>query len=172
MDTLSEIISIMLWLLIGVPVCLVLHESGHAIMILLLTKQKVTFQFGAQGTKWEIHLGRLTILLYFEAGTFLGCRYHLEDDAALSRQQDFWITVGGPIASLLLSILFGALWFTTKMIDPWRGLVVLNLVALLFSSIPGHYARWMGVQGGLPNDGLQLLRLFQRRQAGDGASRS
>jgi hypothetical protein len=57
MDTLSEIISILLWLLIGVPVGLALHEFGHAIMILLLTKQKVTFQFGAQGTKKEIQAG-------------------------------------------------------------------------------------------------------------------
>ena len=162
MDAISEIISILLWLLIGVPVCLALHEFGHASMILLLTKQKVTFQFGVRGTIQEIHIGRLTILLYIESGTFLGCRYYLEDYAALSKQQVFWITVGGPIASLLLTILCGVLWLATNRIDPWRGLAVLNLVAFLWSSIPGHYAKWMGVQGGTPNDGLQVVQLFQR----------
>ena len=160
MDTLSQIISLLLWLFIGFPVCLVLHEFGHALMILLLTKQRVTFQFGVQGTRREIHLGRLTILLYLELATFWGCRYQLEDHAALSKQQLFWITVGGPIVSLLLTILCGALWLGTNSIDPWRGLVVINLVAFLYSSIPGHYAKWMGAQGGLPNDGLQVVQLF------------
>ena len=160
MDTLSQIISILLWVLIGVPVCLGLHEFGHALVILLLTKQRVTFQFGVRGTQREIHLGRLTVHFYFEPGTFLGCRYYLENDTALSRQQIFWITVGGPIASLLLTILCSVLWFTTNNIDPWRGLVVINLIAFLYSSIPGYYATWMGAQAGIPNDGLQIMQLF------------
>ncbi|MFN8444991.1 MAG: hypothetical protein U0175_29665 [Caldilineaceae bacterium] len=160
MDTLSQIISILLWLFIGFPVCLVLHEMGHALMILLLTKQRVTFQFGVRGTQREIRLGRLTIHFYFEPGTFLGCRYHLEDVAALSKRQIFWITVGGPLASLLLAILCSVLWFTTNNIDTWRGLVVINLIAFLYSSIPGYYAKWMGAQAGIANDGLQVVQLF------------
>jgi hypothetical protein len=170
MDTLSEIISALLWLLIGVPISLALHEFGHAIMILLITKQKVTFQFGAQGTKKEIHLGRLAILVYVEPSAPFGCRYNLENYAALSTQQVFWITVGGPIASLLLTILCGVLWLTTNRIDPWRGLVILNLVNFLYSSIPGHYAKWQGVQGGFPNDGLQVVQLFQRVKDKNGDS--
>jgi hypothetical protein len=172
MDTLSEIISLLLWLLIGIPVCLVLHEFGHAIMILLLTKQKFTFQFGSHGPKQEFRLGRLTVLLHLERSTFLGSRYFLEDYATLSRQQIFWITAGGPIASLLLTFLFGALWLTTNKIDPWRGLVVLNLVAFLWSSIPGYYAEWMGAQGGIPNDGLQVVHLFQKQKNDQGVSHS
>ncbi len=69
MDTLSNIISLLLWLLVGVPVCFLLHELGHASMILLMTKQKVTFQFGVHGTKREFHFGRLTILIYWEPTT-------------------------------------------------------------------------------------------------------
>lgn len=161
MDTLSEILSILLWLLIGVPVGLVLHEFGHAIMILLLTKQKTTFQFGTRGPKWEFRLGRLTILIYFEPGTFLGCRYYI-DRSELTRSQVFWTLIGGPLASLFFAMLCGVLWWATDATDPWKGMVIMNLIAFLWTSIPGHYARWMSVQGGFPNDGLQLVYLFQQ----------
>jgi hypothetical protein len=164
MEILSDIISFLLYLLVAWPLCFVLHEVGHAIMFLLLTKQKVTFQFGAQGTKREIHWGRLTIHLYLEPSALLGARYFHEDYAALSRNQIVWITLGGPLASLLATILCGALWLATNNVDPWRGLTIINFVTVLNTSIPGYYAKWQGIQGGIPNDGLQMVQLFQKAQ--------
>jgi Zn-dependent protease len=171
MDTLSSIISFLIYLLVACPVCLILHEFGHASMILLLTKQKVTVQFGVQGTKREIHWGRLTILLYFEPSALFFGRYLFENYAAVSRQQLFWITVGGPLVSLLLTILCGALWFATNTVDPWRGLAVINLICVLNPIIPWHHSRWMGVMAGLPSDGLQLVQLFQEAKDRNGVSR-
>ena len=171
MDILSSIISFLIYLLVAVPVCLVLHEFGHAIMILLLTKQKVTFQFGVRGPKQDIHWGRLTILLYIEPSTMLGARYYYENYAALSRRQVFWITVGGPLASLFFTILCGALWCGANRVDPWRGLALINFINFLYTSIPGHYPKWQGVQGGIPNDALQLVNLFRQAKDKNGGSR-
>ena len=161
-DILSDIISLLIWVLVGWPLCLALHEFGHASMILLLTEQRVTFQFGVRGPKREIHWGRLTILLYFEPSAPFFCLYRLENKAELSKSQDFWITVGGPLASLLLTILCGALWLASNQVDPWRGLAVINLVGFLNSSIPRHAEKWQGAAGGVPNDGLQFVRLLQQ----------
>jgi hypothetical protein len=161
-DILSDIISLLIWVLVGWPFCLMLHESGHASMILLLTKQKVTFQFGVRGTKREFQWGRLSILMYFELSALFFCRYRLENKANLSRFQDFWITVGGPLASLLFTILFGALWLGLNTVDPWRGLAIFNLVSFLSSIIPRYNDRWQGVAAGIPNDGLQLVQLIQQ----------
>ena len=64
---------------------------------------------------------------------------YLEDYAALSRRQAFWITIGGPLASLLMTILCGALWLSVHGVDPWRGLAVIDLAGFLNSSIPWHF---------------------------------
>ncbi len=159
MEGLSFIITFLIYLLVGVPVCLMLHELGHACMILLLTQQKVTFQFGVRGTKREFRLGRLTILLYFEPSTFLGSRYYLENRAALARYQDFWITIGGPLSSLLFTVLCGVLWWALDGGDPWEGLTLINLANFLWASIPQNYPEWQGAQAGIPNDALQLIQL-------------
>lgn len=162
MDTLSNIVSLLLWVLVAYPICLWMHELGHASMILLLTNQKVTLQFGVQGTKRELHWGRLIIVLYFEPSALFFGRYLFEDYAALSRNQVFWITIGGPLVSLFLTILGGVLWLPSNHIDPWRGLTLINLVSFLNSSIPRYYDTWQGVQAGIPNDGLQLIHLIQQ----------
>jgi hypothetical protein len=161
MDTLSNIISLLLWLLVGVPVCFLLHELGHASMVLLVTKQKVTFQFGVRGPKREFHFGRLTVLMFFEPTTFLGARYYPENRAELSMSQVFWMALGGPLASLLFTCLFGVLWWVTHTIDPWRGLTLINLVNFLWTVIPQNYPEWQGAQAGIPNDGRQIIQLLK-----------
>ncbi len=161
MEALSFILCLAFYLLVACPFSLAWHELGHASMILLLTKQKVTFQFGVRGAPREIHLGRLSLLLYLEPGALFFCRYHLEDRTSLSWRQDFWITIAGPLCSLIFTLLFGALWLASGGVDPWTGLAVINLINLLNSGIPQRDPVWQGAQAGIPNDGLQLLQLIQ-----------
>jgi hypothetical protein len=162
MDTLVWVITSLLYLLVGWPLSLLLHELGHAVMILLFTRQKVVFQFGMRGKTWETHWGRLGVRLYFDASLPFFSRYFVEDYAALSTGQVFWMTLGGPLASLIFTLLFGAAWLATQADDPWRGLAFINLISLLNSSLPRNYEDWQGVQGGIPNDALQLIHLFQK----------
>jgi hypothetical protein len=162
MEPLINLISFLILLLWAWPVCLVLHETGHAGLLLLLTRQKVTIQFGVRGPKREIQWSRLTIRLYIEPGAFLGARFFYENYAALSRKQIIWSILGGPLASLLLAILCAAMWLPSNTIDPWRGLAIINLIGFLNSSLPRYYDPWQGIQGGIPNDGLQLVQLMRR----------
>lgn len=161
MGNLSSIISFLLYLLIAVPVCLVLHELGHASMILLVTQQKVTFQFGVRGPKREFRWQRFTLLIYFEATTFLGARYSLDHREELTRGQDLWITLGGPLASLFFTFLCSIFWWLTSSVDPWRGLTIINLINFLWTIVPQNYPEWQGAQAGIPNDGRQIIQLLR-----------
>jgi hypothetical protein len=162
METLSFVISFFAYLLIAFPICVVVHELGHAIMILFLTNQKTVFQFGTKGVKREILLGRITIQLYFEPSALFFCRYRLENKLALSRSQDFGITVGGPLASLIFGMTSGVVWWLSYIEDPWKGLALINLIIFLNTIIPGQYPEWQGAQAGIPSDGLQLLQLIRQ----------
>jgi hypothetical protein len=162
MDTIFFVMRFLMYMFIASPVCLLLHELGHASMILLLTEQKVTFQFGEQGVKREFENGRLKIILNVELSALFFCRYLLEDKSKLSRYQDFWISIGGPLSSLLFTFISGILWLTSNGSDPWTGLALINFISLLNTSLPRHYPKWQGVQGGLPSDGLQLMQLLRK----------
>ncbi len=163
MDALMFILTFLVYLLIVVPICTALHEAGHASMILLLTKQKVTFQFGARGSKWELHWRRLAVDVHFVDLLGLGfCRYHLEDKARLSPRQDLWITLAGPLASLFVALVCGILYWTSNGADPWMGFTAINLAIFLNASIPWVYPQWQGVQAGVPSDGRQVMDLIQR----------
>jgi len=81
-NQMAALLKFLMYLLVVAPICTTLHEAGHAGMILLLTNQKVTFQFGARGTRREIRWGRLTIIVYVELGaSFCVCR--LENRAGM-----------------------------------------------------------------------------------------
>jgi hypothetical protein len=160
-------LKVLFYLLVVAPICTMLHEMRHAGMILLLTRQKVTFQFGARGTKWEIRLGRLTIIFYLEPGLSF-CIYRLENKAGLSLYQDLWITLGGPLASLLFTILFGSFYWRSGGADLWMWSTVINLFNFLNTCLPWRYPKWQGIQAGLPSDGRQVVELLKNsRKAGN-----
>ena len=161
MEILGEIASFMLYLCIAAPFCLVLHELGHAVMILGLTGQRAAFQFGRRGKEARFSLGRLTAVLHPDPNALFFCRYRLENKAELTRTQDFWISLGGPLSSLLFTALFGGFWWRSTLgPDPWEGLTIINLFNLLVAAVPGRYPEWLTGQAGIANDGLQLVELL------------
>lgn len=129
-------------------------------MALLLPNQKVTFQFGSRGNKWETHLGRLTIVLNLETGALFSI-YHLEKWVDVPLIKHLWIVLGGPFTSLFFTILFGNLGWMYNWSDPWIGFTVINLYNLVNTSLPWNHPKWEGVQGGIPNDGRQVLDLIK-----------
>lgn len=166
MESLSFVVSFLLYLLIAAPACLAMHELGHAAMILLLTDQRSTFQFGGRGTRREMVFGRLTCVLYPELRALFFCRYRLENAAALTTKQDAAITLGGPLTSLVFTILFGLLWWRFPSGgDPWSGLTMISLFNFLIASVPGDYPRLLTGEAGIANDGLQLVRLLRQPEA-------
>jgi hypothetical protein len=161
MDSLLFILKFLLYLLVAAPLCTAFHEAGHAAMILLLTRQKATFQFGALGKRLEFHWGRLTVIVYLEPIGMSFCVYRLEDYAGLSFKQKLWMTLGGPIASLLGAILCVILNQASNGADPWTVLFLIFLLQFLNTSIPWNYARWQGVMAGRASDGRQVVELYR-----------
>jgi len=150
-------------LFIIAPLSTLLHELGHATMALALTSSSVSIQLGQKGRMLKANLGsRLTMHLYLEAGAIFGI-YRLLPKPSLSRSQDIGITLGGPVTSLLLLILFSGLGLTLGWADVWKLPAIINLIIVLNSGFPWNYPSWQGIHGGIPTDGLQIWRLIRHR---------
>jgi tetratricopeptide (TPR) repeat protein len=141
------------------------HEAGHAIAIALLTKNKVTVFLGSYGDKQKsrkIILGNFEIWLKLNLLKLRGgmCSYDAEE--ATLRQQ-FIITLAGPIASLLLSLilLFVLLFFNLDSL--WRPFFQIFMawsVLDFFRNIFGSNKAFNLENGTLIyNDGARLRKL-------------
>jgi hypothetical protein len=104
--------------------------------------------------------------VYFELSALFFCRYYLENHKNLSKYQDFFITIGGPFTSFLVTVFCGMLWIKSAGADPWSGLVIIYLLNFLNTIIPHPYPSWQGAQGGIPSDGLQLVQLLRHERSG------
>lgn len=163
MEFVFFILSFLVYLLVAAPVCLVLHELGHAAMILALTRQSATFRFGGQGRAHELRLGRITAVIHRDLHALFFCGYRLQDRKALTWNQDLWITLGGPLSSLIFTLLFASIWWRTGTSDPWSGMTWINLFNFIIAGVPGYYPRLFAAEGGIANDGLQIVRLARSR---------
>jgi hypothetical protein len=147
------------WLVVA-PVYTLLHELGHAAAALFLTDGPVDVQLGQWGWKRWRKWGRLTIVVYLGPGALWGVtlcgRWN-----AIPRNRKFWICLGGPAASLLVTGLLVRLAIIADWAHPWPMLVAAGLVQLLVTIIPWRHPRWMGVMKGLPGDVLKAWRLVR-----------
>jgi hypothetical protein len=149
------------WLVVA-PINTLLHELGHAIVVLFLTNHGVTIQFGNRGSMCRTQIGRLKVILYLEPGVVWGvCR--LEDNEKIPLNRYIWIIMGGPVTSLLLTILFGSLALLSNWNAPgWILFAAYNLIVVLLTVLPLTYPKWTGVMAGMPSDMLQAWRLIQQ----------
>jgi len=168
MGDLLFLIQFFIYLIVGFafvgPVSALIHELGHASLLLLVTGQNVTIQLGRHGKRLSHQFGRLTIVCYMEFGANFGI-YYLEKDKwdKIPLTQLIWVQLGGPIASLLLFIVFGSLTVWTKWSVPlYIIFACVNFLLTLFTTFPCQYPKWTGVMAGLPNDVLSAWRLIQQ----------
>ena len=151
---------LVIWLVV-VPTFAFLHELGHASMVLLLTGQRATIQLGRRGLRCRLQLGRLRMILNLGPGAAFS-RCLLEDLSEISLSRRVWFFLGGPIASLLLSLLFGGLALSSTGSGPWLiTLAMIPLFQFLLTILPWRYPPGIGVMGGMPSDGLYVVRLIR-----------
>ncbi|MDQ8204960.1 M50 family metallopeptidase [Pelagicoccus sp. SDUM812003] len=152
------------WLGLGVAV--VAHELGHAVMALLVTRQKVSLQVGqpAAGREGSIFtLGRLELRLSPRRFRYGFTRY---DRAAESRARQTWVALAGPAASLLGCGLLAALATNTLVGSGWwilwLGLFVSHFRILIVSVWPLEY-RPQGAEGEVwLSDSLDIWRMWRK----------
>lgn len=145
----------------------VIHELGHAIPALVLTKGNVTVYMGSHGNpeqSMQFQIGRLKCFFKFNLFYWKGGLCVMESKE-VSVQTDILVTLFGPLLSLIVAgigvllILFGS----------FSDVTILILFALVFSCvldfihniIPNRDAIVLHNGMVVYNDGMQLLHLFQ-----------
>lgn len=144
-----------------IPLSFLLHEIGHGLGAVLMSDSDIHIYLGTKDekNKQNFRIGRFTFHLQFAYMGF--CRW----DEDLTKRQNFFSLISGPLMTLLL---MGSFLFLRDVVPEGnlRTLFVkaaeFNLILFLSTIIPFRYPRWMGkTMAGFPTDGLQLLWLFQ-----------
>ncbi|WP_130808200.1 site-2 protease family protein [Senegalia massiliensis] len=147
----------------------IIHEFGHAIPALILTRDRVKIALGILGRLnknnknfKQISLKRLDIEIK-SLNPFIGMTYY--KSSQLTKYQRIVILAGGPIFSLLLAIIMvfiniGSEGKFLMGIFNLKEITILArniaLVSFLFTSIPIIYPK-----SNHPSDGYQILKLIK-----------
>ncbi|HVU55715.1 MAG TPA: hypothetical protein VHD83_11715 [Puia sp.] len=146
-----------------------LHELGHAIPALFITRGEVTIYIGSLGDPYKcFHFSFGRLVFYCKYNPLLwykGCCF--ATDYYLSIDQRLLFTAGGPIASLIGTILTWWLLSITENQDFLRvltgGIFVLSLLVTLGTLIPLVRVRYTASGHPVYNDGYQIFRLFREK---------
>ncbi|MGD6778144.1 MULTISPECIES: hypothetical protein [Bacillaceae] len=150
-----------LFYILVIPICVLLHEIGHGLGVISLSKSDVHIYLGkrTKENKENFRIGRLHFHIVW---SYVGFAYW---EGNLNKRQRTAALAGGPVMSLLLVFIFGLIALLVPQGDLrsfFLGATFLNLSMFFFTIIPMTYPRWMGSLHGHPSDGLQLLRLLRK----------
>ncbi len=145
----------------------VIHELGHAIPALVLTKDNVTVYMGSHGNpekSMQFQIGRLKCFFKFNLFYWKGGLCVMESKE-VSVQTDILVTLFGP----LLSLIVAGIGVLLIQFGSFSDVTILILFALVFSCaldfihniIPNRDAIVLHNGMVVYNDGMQLLHLFK-----------
>ncbi|WP_342534623.1 hypothetical protein MHB40_11290 [Lysinibacillus sp. FSL K6-0057] len=157
-----SILSFMLLYVVGIPFSTLLHEIGHALGVIVCSKERVHVYLGAKNLPENGRIGRMHF--HIRWGFFGYCT--LQKGSSLRRKQMLGFMAGGPIMTLLLLLIasYLARYFAAYAGIHYffNGLFYLNTFQFLATAIPLIYPNWYKPYAGLPSDGYQILRLLKR----------
>ena len=159
-----SMLSMIIFYLIVVPVSVFLHELGHALAAIGLTRKTVLMYVGSDqpGPKPTLVLGRLQLCLSWG---LTGSVATADDDEPLSKVQRIGIPLGGPLVSLLLVMAMLVIYLCVPMQPLFENLVfasgVFNLINLCVTLTPVVYSA--GPYAGRPSDGYRVLAAMGKR---------
>ena len=164
-DFLVGFILFNLALKVAYPISGLLHELGHALPSLLMTRDQVRIRLGnSRDNKTRMKIGRLEVCLSPTTSFWGSCEFTSE---GMSTTRLIIITLGGPLTSLCLGGLFLGWMFTPTL--PWEIRLVTavlfyaNCRILLVSIIPQTFhAPNPNPQG--VSDGLKILNLLSGKK--------
>ena len=146
-----------------------LHELGHAIPALLMTKDEVTIYIGSFGSRYNsfhVTIGRLEFYCkYNPLMWYKGCCLCSED--YLSIDQRIRFVAGGPIASVLETVGTWLLISTLQQEGFFRvvfgSIFVISLGATAYSLFPNPAPRYTPSGYAVYSDTYQLFRLMRMK---------
>ncbi|MGD6780992.1 M50 family metallopeptidase [Sutcliffiella horikoshii] len=144
-----------------IPVCVLMHEIGHGVGVVSLSKLDAHIYLGkrSQENKENFRIGRFRFHIHWSYIGFVDWK------GDLNKRQRIAALAGGPIMSFLLVFIFAAIGISLPPSDLksfFWGASTFNLGMVVWTVIPITYPRWMGPYYGHPSDGLQLLRLQRK----------
>lgn len=155
-------VTLLLLYIVIFPICLLLHEVGHGIGVVLSSKSHAWIYLGNldEDRKSNFSIGKLHFHIHWAYFGF--CSW----DDSLNKRQKIFALAGGPVMSLLLAclfILFMKVIYHTDFRPIINGIIIFNIAAFFTAALPIRYPRWFGPLSGHPSDGLQLLHLLKSR---------
>ncbi len=145
-----------------IPFFILLHEVGHGLGAVISSNSHVHIYLGTKNekNKENFKIGKLHFHIIW---SYIGFAYW---EAELNKRQKVAALAGGPLMSLLLTLIFGWLTIITSQSELHQlffGSLVFNLFQFITTIIPVKYPRWMGGYSGFKSDGLQLLGILRSK---------
>ncbi|WP_391122504.1 hypothetical protein [Psychrobacillus sp. L3] len=157
-------ISFILFYLIGIPVSVLLHELGHALCVVMFSKEEAYVYLGTtnESNKENFRIGRVTFHITFAYSGFCA----VKNMTNFSIVQSILFFIGGPIVSVLLFI--GAYFISAEVThygtrNFLNGIIYINLFLFILTIIPIRYPKVLKTYAGFQSDGYQILTLLKGR---------
>ena len=153
-------------------VTVTLHELGHAIAALLMTRDEVTIYVGSFGSPYDcfhIKTGRLDFYCkYNPLLWYKGCCLCSDDYLAID--QHIWFVAAGPIASIIETILAWLLIANLQQSDFLRiisgSIFFISFITTVYLLIPNPVPKYTPSGYAIYSDLYEIFRLFRRKQRG------
>ncbi|MCH6258283.1 hypothetical protein MLD52_17105 [Puniceicoccaceae bacterium K14] len=149
---------------LGLVVSVFVHELGHSMAALAVTKQPIHLAIGKGELLERISIGRLSVHASWRGMQFGSTRY---DRSLESRNTQLLIALGGPLLTVLLAVSLG--WFLKDIpLGGWQGLsslalFVANFRILIVSLWPMEYRPNSDGEEIWLSDALDIWRLLRRK---------
>jgi len=152
------LIGIITWLVV-LPLTILVHELGHACVILGLLRRPVMVELGSGPKGYDITLGLLTIRLRLLSGPIGFCRY---DDEGVTLESSVLFDLAGPLASLGFAVLIYKINQTDALSPLFAGIfasaVYAAAVNFVVTAVPVTYPSWCGPYAGMQSDGYRFCK--------------
>lgn len=140
------------------------HEMGHAFFAIIFTKHEVKIRFGGKLDKKSLKIGRLVICLNGFSPYYGSVDW---DNESLSTIKRILIYLGGPIFSLMLSLLlwklirFGIFSYVNEGIMQF--IFLWSVWQFIATITPIKYTKFFGGYEGMNSDGLNAFNIFNEQ---------
>lgn len=149
------------YLLFG-PILTFIHEWGHALFSLLMTRGRVYILLGENTYNgYAIQLGRLTV--HFNKFSIV-TGFCQSEEWPVSKYKQVLIIMGGPVISLLMTLTFGFLTYSAidlVLKSIYGGALLFSGIQTLMTLVPMKYVH-AGYKG-LSSDGLRAWEILKSK---------
>ncbi|MFD1068032.1 hypothetical protein [Oceanobacillus locisalsi] len=158
---------LLLLYIIGFPLTVLIHETGHALAIICSAKNgvaKVYLGDFKDSNKESFRLGR--IHYHIEWGIAGIC--YRSNPKYITTFQSVMISLGGTLITAIFTIIL-FIFFHYHLFNGYihfliTGMFWMNLLQFVSTIIPVVYPGWMGAYSGMQSDGYRVLSVLRKKE--------